>query len=78
MSWYLNKVQSTKDRREYYLEPAQKYIDEFNISYSYLNTVVDRVLKRFPKEDVDKLKKMLKIINEELMPEYSVPHGENI
>ncbi len=49
---YVEKIQSTTDRREYHLRPTQKYIDYYNISYSYLHTVVERVNKRFPKEDV--------------------------
>ena len=62
-------IQSTTDRREYHLRPTQKYIDYYNISYSYLSTVIERVRKRFPEEDVDKLEQMLTIISDELMPE---------
>ena len=36
---YVEKIQSTTDRREYHLRPTQKYIDYYNISYSYLHTV---------------------------------------
>ena len=35
---YVEKIQSTTDRREYHLRPTQKYIDYYNISYSYLHT----------------------------------------
>ena len=66
---YVEKVQSPKDRREYHLRPTQKYIEYYNISYSYLSTVVDRVRERFPKEDVEKLEQMLTVISDELMPE---------
>ena len=55
---YVEKIQSTVDRREYHLRPTQKYIDYYNISYSYLSTVIERVRKRFPEEDVDKLEQM--------------------
>ena len=41
----------------------------YNISYSYLHTVVERVRDRFPAEDVDKLEQMLTVISDELMPE---------
>ena len=63
------KIQSAKDRREYHLRPTQKYFEYYNISYSYLHTVVERVRERFPAEDVDKMEQMLTIISEELMPE---------
>lgn len=66
---YIRKIQSPSDRREFHLEVTQKYIDYYNISYSYLHTVVERVRERFPAEDVDKMEQMLTIISEELMPE---------
>ena len=44
---YVEKIQSTTDRREYFLRPTQKYIDYYSISYSYLHTVIERVRKRF-------------------------------
>ena len=66
---------STTDRREYHLRPTQKYIDYYNISYSYLSTVVQRVNKRFPKEDVKKLEQMLTIISNELMPELNLENN---
>lgn len=66
---YIRKIQSPSDRREFHLEVTQKYIDYYNISYSYLSTVIERVRKRFPEEDVDKLEQMLTVISDELMPE---------
>ena len=66
---YVERIRSTTDKREYRLRPTQKYIDYYNISYSYLHTVVERVRERFPAEDVDKMEQMLTIISEELMPE---------
>ena len=66
---YVERIRSTIDKREYRLRPTQKYIDYYNISYSYLHTVVERVRERFPAEDVDKMEQMLTIISEELMPE---------
>lgn len=66
---YVEKIQSTRDRREYHLRPTQKYIDYYSISYSYLHTVVDRARERFTPEDVAKLEEMLSIISDELMPE---------
>lgn len=66
---YVQKLQSKTDRREYHLRPTQKYIDCYNISYAYLDTVVERARKRFSPEDCDKLEQMLTIISQELMPE---------
>lgn len=69
---YLQKLQSAIDRREYHLRPTQKYIDYYNISYAYLNTIVDRARQRFPAEDCAKLEEMLTVISAELMPELAV------
>lgn len=70
---YVEKVRSETDRREYHLRPTQKYLDYYNISYAYLQTVVDRVKARFSPEDVAKLDEMLTIVGNELMPEIAAP-----
>ena len=40
-----------------------------NPNLLYVSTVIERVRKRFPEEDVDKLEQMLTVISDELMPE---------
>ena len=72
---YLRKVQSQDDRREFHLEPTQKYIDYYNISASYPTEVVARANHRFTPEDCAKLEEMLTIVSRELMPEVSIPEG---
>ena len=69
---YIRKVQSPDDRREYHLEITQKYIDYYNISYSYLHTVVERARQRFTPEECAKLEQMLTIVSTELMPELDI------
>ena len=44
---YVERIQSTTDKREYRLRPTQKYIDYYNISYSYLHLVMERAKQRF-------------------------------
>ena len=73
---YLCKVQSPDDRREYHLEPTQKYFDYYNISYAYLSVVMDRIKVRFSEEDAEKIEQMLDVISEELMPEIQLPTQE--
>lgn len=73
---YVEKVQSTSDGREYHLRPTQKYLDYYNISYSYLSTVMDRIKARFAEEDAEKIEQMLDVISEELMPEIRLPSHE--
>ena len=73
---YVRKVQSETDRREYHLEVTQKYIDYYNISASYMVEVMDRISRRFSREDCQKLEEMLRIISRELMPEIDIPDVE--
>jgi DNA-binding MarR family transcriptional regulator len=70
---YIRKVQSSEDRREFHLEVTQKYIDYYNISSTYTEEVMDRIARRFPPEDLEKLEEMLTIIGQELMPEVALP-----
>ncbi len=70
---YVRKVRSADDKREYHLEVTQKYIDYYNISYGYLNKVMDRIKERFSPEDTAKLEEMLSIVSDELMPEILLP-----
>ena len=70
---YLRKVQSADDRREYHLEPTQKYEYYYNLSYSYLSTVMERIKARFSPEDEQKIEQMLQVIADELMPEIPLP-----
>lgn len=70
---YVRKVQSQKDKREFHLEVTQKYLDYYNISASYMVEVMDRISARFSPEDCEKLKEMLNVIGEELMPEIDIP-----
>ncbi|HIX17444.1 MAG TPA: MarR family transcriptional regulator [Candidatus Gemmiger faecavium] len=74
---YVEKVRSETDRREYHLCPTQKYLDYYNISYAYLQTVVDRVKARFSPEDVAKLDEMLTVVGNELMPEIPTPESRD-
>ena len=69
---YLEKVQSTEDRREYHLYITQKYIDYYNISYQYLDMVLERMEKRFTPEELATLERVLKVMDDELMHEIQI------
>lgn len=70
---YVQKVQSASDRREYHLVPTQKYLDYYNISSGYIDTVMNRVTARFTPEECGVLEEMLRIVSRELMPEVGLP-----
>ncbi len=66
---YLRKVQDQKDKRKYYLEVTEKYMDYYNISTSYMETVMKRVEKHFSEEELELLNRMLEDVQSELMGE---------
>lgn len=66
---YLKKVQSKEDKREFHLEVTEKYLNYYNISYNYLETVMKRIEERFTPEEAKALEHMLDVIDKELMPE---------
>ncbi|MFR1052772.1 MAG: MarR family winged helix-turn-helix transcriptional regulator [Oscillospiraceae bacterium] len=74
---YVRKVQSREDKREYHLEVTRKYQDYYNISSSYMETVVGRMRQRFTPEDQAKLTEMLRVISTELMPEVTAGMEKN-
>jgi len=69
---YLQKVQSSEDKREYHLKVTQKYLDYYNVSYQYMDTVLRRMEERFSPEEVEVLTRMLKIMDQELMAEIEI------
>ena len=66
---YLKKVRSEYDRREYHLVVTEKYLNYYNISYNYMNTVMKRMEERFSEEERETLVRCLRVMSEELMPE---------
>ena len=66
---YLKRVQSETDKREFHLEVTEKYLNYYNISYNYMEIVMKRIEERFTPEEIQTLVKVLRIMDEELMPE---------
>ena len=69
---YLKKVQSETDKREYHLEVTEKYLNYYNISHQYVVEVIQRVKERFTPEELEVMERILKIMDEELMPEIRI------
>lgn len=66
---YLRKIQSETDKREFHLEVTDKYMGYYNITYSYIGKVMERVQERLNPEELAVLEKTLHIMSDELMPE---------
>ena len=69
---YITKVQSTEDRREYFLEVTDKYLSYYNITSDYVYTVVERMKDRFSPEEIETVEKVLFVMTADLMPEASL------
>ena len=66
---YLKRVRNEEDKREFRLEVTDKYLDFYKASYNYMDLVIGRMQERFTDDEVKILERMLKVIDEELMPE---------
>ena len=66
---YIRRTRNTLDKREFRIEPTNRYREEYGVIFDYIHLVCDRIEERFSPDDVDKFREMLGIISEELMPE---------
>lgn len=66
---YLERQNSANDRREYHLVLSEKYYRYMALFSSYQQTVIERIEKRFPPEDLEKFDEILRVISDELMEE---------
>ncbi len=64
---YIKKIRSEEDRRIYYLEPTQKYIDYYSIYTEYIDRVMQRAEESFDKKELDVFYRILSRIDGELM-----------
>ena len=69
---YLKKVQSAEDKREYHLYATPRYLQYYNISHHYVDTVLSRLVERFSKEDLEIVSRVLQEVDKELMPEIQI------
>lgn len=69
---YVNKVQSKEDKREYRLEVTDKYLNYYNISYQYMEEVMNRINDRFTPEELQTMEKILNVMDKELMSEIEI------
>ena len=70
---YLERQNSTVDRREYHLILSEKYYTYMNLYANYELIVMRRVAERFPPEDVAVFDRILQVMSDELMPECKQP-----
>ncbi len=73
---YIERENSTVDRREYHLVLSEKFYHYAELLTAYELTVVQRMKERFSPEDAQKLDEMLGVISDELMPECGGKDGK--
>ena len=66
---YVKKVQSDKDKREFYLDVTEKYYRYYNINEKYLDIVENRLKDNLSPEEFEIFNNTLKKIYNEMMPE---------
>ena len=66
---YLERQNSSTDRREYHLILSEKFYRYRALMSTYEHTVMERIEQRIPPEDVQKFDEILQIMSNELMPE---------
>ena len=64
---YLERQNSSVDRREYHLVLSEKYYHYEALLSSYVHTVIGRIEERFGEDDLQRFDEMLSIIGNELM-----------
>ena len=69
---YIVKENSDIDRREYHLKLSEKYYNYNGLMTGYVDTVMQRIDKRFTAEEVQTFARILGVIADELMPETEV------
>ena len=66
---YLERQNSTTDRREYHLVLSDKFYRYQSLFSNYESTVMKRLEQRLSEEDAKKFAEILQIMSSELMPE---------
>jgi DNA-binding MarR family transcriptional regulator len=78
---YLKKIQSQKDKREYYLKVTKKYLDYYNVSSSYVADVLAKVKETMTDDEWHDFRHVLGIISREQMtdvPTYRADRAQEI
>jgi DNA-binding MarR family transcriptional regulator len=64
---YLRKVPSETDKREFYLEVTDKFMEYYRENLSFNTILMNGIREKFSKEEVALLEKMIKKIVDEIM-----------
>ncbi|MDO5719048.1 MAG: MarR family transcriptional regulator [Tissierellia bacterium] len=68
---YVKKIQSTEDKREFYLEVTDRFHNYYDMKNRYIKEVLKRLEKKISPEKLRDFEEILSLMNRELMPEVS-------
>ncbi len=66
---YVEKIQSTEDKREYILKATDKFYAYYDGKNEYIETVLKRLEEKMGSENSKKLEEILEVMSNDLMPE---------
>lgn len=66
---YLTRKQDTCDRRKYYLNVTDKFMEYYSVNDAYISNVANKIKKYFSKQEVEQFQKMFEIVIRQLMDE---------
>ena len=72
---YIRKIQSRRDKREYYLEVTDRFYKYWNLNERYLDIVDERLRGSLTDEEYEFFSRILTKISRELMPETGLDEG---
>ena len=64
---YLNKMQSQTDKRVFYLEPTEKYMEHYAIHHAYVDRIFEDMNQELSNEEWETLEHILRILEEKQM-----------
>ncbi|OAB36612.1 MarR family winged helix-turn-helix transcriptional regulator [Paenibacillus macquariensis] len=64
---YLTKFNDEKDKRVYYLQVTDKFMEYYCINNNYINNIIINLEKRCTAEEIEQFGKTLKILTKEAM-----------
>lgn len=63
---YVNKIQNSEDKREFYLQATSKYAADYGLSQDYLSGLSRRINEKFNDEEIAILARLLESVVEEM------------
>ena len=67
---YIEKQNSTVDRREYHLILSSKYYSYRALMGAYIDKIIGRIGEGFSEDELEQFNSFLELINKQMMPEY--------